>query len=253
MLIRRLQSERLEAFVYEAREEMGAAAAARFAERLSAVLAEQGSAAVVFASAPSQNEFLAALREMDLEWGKVTAFHLDEYVGIAADHPASFRRYIREHLIDRVAIGQFHELRGDAPDAEAECVRYAGLLAAAKPSLVALGIGENGHLAFIDPEVCDFDDPHDVKVVQLDEVCRMQQVHDGCFPTLEGVPSRALSLTIPVFMRTPHAVVTVPGPTKVNAVHAALEEPVTEECPASILRRHTDAGLFLDKESAAWI
>jgi glucosamine-6-phosphate deaminase len=253
MLIRRLQCEKLGVAVYETRAEAGAASAELFADRLNSVLNERGAAAVVFASAPSQNEFLAALREHEIDWRKVTAFHLDEYVGIKADHPASFRRYIREHLLDHVPIGAFHELRADAPDPAAEAKRYAALLVQAKPSLVALGIGENGHLAFIDPPVCDFQDPDDVKLVDLDDVCRMQQVHDGCFASFDEVPSRALSLTIPFFLRTPHAVVTVPGPTKRAAVKAAISGPVTEQCPASILRRHPDAGLFLDKESAEWI
>jgi len=253
MMIPRVQREKLEAFVLETRAQAGAAAAARFAERLQAAITARGQAAAIFASAPSQNEFLAALREMDVQWGKVTAFHMDEYVGIAGDHPASFRRYLREHLIDRVGIGAFHELQGDAADPETECARYARLLTEAQPAVVALGIGENGHLAFIDPPVCDFEDLQDVRMVELDDVCRMQQVHDGCFASFEDVPQRALSMTIPVFMRTPHAVVTVPGPAKARAVHAALNGPVTEACPASILRRHADAGLFLDRESAQWI
>lgn len=252
MLIRRLQCEKLDVAVYESRAEMGAASAARFADRLNRVIREQGKAAVIFASAPSQNEFTAALREIPIDWTRVTAFHMDEYVGLPADHPASFRRYIREHLLDHVPIAAFHELRGEAADPAAECARYAALLAEAKPSVVAMGIGENGHLAFMDPPVCDFEDKLDVKVVELDNVCRMQQVHDGCFATFDDVPARALSLTVPVFMRAPHAVVTVPGPTKRTAVRAALHGPVTTACPASILRRHPDAGLFLDKDSAEW-
>jgi len=253
MLIRRLQCEQLDVAVYETRAEAGAASAARFAAKVNQVIDQRGSAAVVFASAPSQNEFTAALRRADIDWRRVTAFHLDEYVGLPADHPASFRRYIREHLLDHVPIARFHELRGDAPDPEAECARYTALLAEAGPSVVALGIGENGHLAFIDPAVCDFNDPRDVKVVALDPVCRMQQVHDGCFAEIDLVPSRALSMTIPFFMRTPHATVTVPGPTKRAAVKAAIQGPVTEQCPASILRRHPCAAAFLDKEAAEWI
>jgi glucosamine-6-phosphate deaminase len=247
MMIRRFQCEKLEVSVYETRDEMGLAASARFAARLRGVLGERGEAAVIFASAPSQNEFLESLRaEPDIDWARVTAFHLDEYVGIAPDHPASFRRYIRDHLIDHVPIGAFHELRGDAADPEKECARYTALLHETPPAVVALGIGENGHLAFIDPPVCDFADARDVRVVELDEICRMQQVHDGCFASFGDVPQRALSLTIPVFMRTPHAVVTVPGPAKRKAVEAAAGGPVTEACPASILRRHPDAALFLD-------
>jgi glucosamine-6-phosphate deaminase len=251
MTIRTLVTERIEARVYPTRAEMGAAAAERFADRLRAALAAQGKVAAIFASAPSQNEFLSALRQAPgIDWTRVTAFHMDEYAGISADHPASFRRYIREHLLDLVPIGAFHEIRGDAPDAEAECARYSALLKETPPALVALGIGENGHLAFIDPPVCDFQDPRDVRVVELDNVCRMQQVHDGCFGSLDEVPRFAISLTIPVFMRTPHAVVTVPGPTKRKAVEAALHGPVTESCPGSILRRHPDAVLFLDSASA---
>jgi glucosamine-6-phosphate deaminase len=253
MSIRRLQCEKLDVSVYETRAEAGAASAARFADRLNQALQQHGKASVIFASAPSQNEFTAALRKATIDWARVTAFHMDEYVGLTADHPASFRRYIREHLLDHVPIGQFHELRGEAPDAQAECARYTALLRESPPAVAALGIGENGHLAFMDPPVCDFNDPWDVKVVELDHVCRMQQVHDGCFATLNDVPAHAISLTVPVFMRTPHATVTVPGPTKRAAVKAALQGPVTTECPASILRRHPDAALFLNKESAEWI
>jgi len=253
MLIRRLQCKQLDVAIYETRAEAGAASAARFAERLNRVIQNEGKAAVIFASAPSQNEFTAALRVADIDWTRVTAFHMDEYAGLTADHPASFRRYIREHLLDHVAIAAFHELRGEAADPEAECERYAALLAEAPPALAAMGIGENGHLAFMDPPVCDFNDPRAVKVVELDEVCRMQQVHDGCFAALDDVPTHALSLTVPVFMRTPHAVVTVPGPTKRAAVRDAVQGPVTTACPASILRRHPGAALFLDKESAEWI
>jgi glucosamine-6-phosphate deaminase len=253
MPIRRLQCEQLEVEIHETRAEMGAAGATRFAAKLRQVIQERGRAAVIFASAPSQNEFLASLRTMDLDWTRVTAFHMDEYFGIRADHPASFRRYIREHLLDHVPVAVFHELRGEAPDAAAECARYTALLQREQPAVVALGIGENGHVAFMDPPVCDFNDPLDVKVVDLDDVCRMQQVHDGCFAAFEDVPARALSLTVPVFLRTPHAVVTVPGPTKRAAVRAALQGPVTEQCPASILRHHPDAALYLNKESAEWI
>ncbi len=252
MLLRSLQCEQLEVGVYETRAEAGAASAARFAGRVNRVLREHGKASVVFASAPSQNEITAALRDADIDWRRVTAFHLDEYVGLPADHPASFRRYIREHLLDHVPIGAFHGLRGEAPDPEAEAVRYAALLAEARPEVVVLGIGENGHLAFIDPPA-DFDEPRDVKVVDLDPVCRMQQVHDGCFGAIELVPTRALSLTVPFFMRTPHAVITVPGPTKRGAMRAAIQGPVTPQCPGSILRRHPDAALACDQEAAAWI
>ncbi len=224
---------------------MGAAAASLAADLLGET------AAVIFAAAPSQDEILAGLRATrTIEWPRLTAFHLDEYVGIGAAHPASFRRFLRERLLDHVPVAAFQQLRGEAPDPEAECDRYAALLREARPGLGVLGIGENGHLAFIDPPACDFSDRRDVRVVDLDPVCRMQQVHDGAFPRLEDVPRRALSVTIPLLMRTPRLVVVVPGMAKRGAVKAALEGEISEACPASILRRHPAATLFLDRDSA---
>jgi glucosamine-6-phosphate deaminase len=238
--------------VYPDRPSLGAAAAARASEAICTMMERDGKASVVFASAASQNEFLAALRaDRGVDWRRVTVFHLDEYAGLPATHPASFRYYLRQHFVDYVPVAAFNELRGDAQDLQAECARYQALLAEERPGLVALGIGENGHLAFIDPGECDFHEPCDVRVVELDDVCRMQQVHDGAFDHIEAVPRRALSLTVPFFLRTPCAVVSVPGSNKQNAVLAALEGPITEQCPASALRQHPNATLFLDHESAA--
>ncbi len=231
---------------------MGAAAARVVADAIRGLLARDGRAAVIFASAPSQNEFLAALRvEPGIDWSKLTAFHLDEYVGIAPDHPASFRRFLVDRLFSHVKVAAFHGLDGQARDLAAECARYASLLRQAAPALAVLGIGENGHLAFIDPPVCDFAERADVRVVELDEPCRRQQVNDGCFPSLEDVPRTALSLTVPFLLRVPRAVAIVPGPAKRAAIQAAFLGPVTTACPASVLRRHRDATLFLDEDSAA--
>jgi glucosamine-6-phosphate deaminase len=243
---------RLRVEVFPSRAMMGFAAARTVAEALRDLLARERRAAVIFASAPSQNEFLAVLRqEPGIDWPKLTAFHLDEYVGIAPDNPASFRRFLVDRLFAHVRVGAFHGLDGQAPDLAAECARYAALLRQAGPALAILGIGENGHLAFIDPPVCDFAEPADVRVVELDEPCRRQQVNDGCFASLEEVPRTALSLTVPFLLRVPRAVAIVPGPAKRAAIQAALEGPVTTACPASILRRHRDATLFLDEDSAA--
>jgi glucosamine-6-phosphate deaminase len=215
-------------------------------------IARDGRIAVVLASAVSQDPFLGALRvQRGIDWPRVTAFHLDEYAGMSAKHPASFRRFQHERLIDHVPIGAFHELTADAEDLAAECARYAALLAQAQPKLVALGIGENGHLAFIDPPVCDFGDPRDVRQVELDEVCRMQQVHDGAFERLEDVPTKALSLTVPFFLKVPRALVFVSGTNKAAAVRAALKGSISEQCPASALRRHPHATLFLDPAAAS--
>ncbi|HXK02576.1 MAG TPA: glucosamine-6-phosphate deaminase [Verrucomicrobiae bacterium] len=244
--------DRLEVRIYPNREEAGAAGAAVAAGMIRESIVRDGRVAVVLASAVSQDPFLASLRaQKGIDWPKVTAFHLDEYAGMSATHPASFRRFQHERLIDHVPIGAFHELGGDAADLDAECTRYAALLRDARPSLVALGIGENGHLAFIDPPVCDFQDPLDVRQVELDEICRRQQVHDGAFARVEDVPTRALSLTVPFFLRVPRALVFVNGANKAAAVKAAVEGPISEQCPASALRRHPAATLFLDPAAAS--
>ena len=243
---------RLRVEVFPSRPMMGLAAARAVAEAIRDLMARDGRAAVVFASAPSQNEFLAALRqEPGIDWPRLTAFHLDEYVGIAPDHPASFRRFLVDRLFAHVKVAAFHGLDGQAEDLAAECARYAALLRQEAPALAILGIGENGHLAFIDPPVCDFAERADVRVVELDEPCRRQQVNDGCFPSLAEVPRTALSLTVPLLMRVPRAVAIVPGPAKRVAIETAVRGPVTTACPASILRRHRDAILFLDEDSAA--
>jgi glucosamine-6-phosphate deaminase len=243
---------RLAVEVHADRPTMGRAAAVLVSAHLRREVEGHGQVAAIFASAPSQNEFLSALRDdATIPWDRVTAFHLDEYIGVEATHPASFRRFLVDRLFAHVPVRAFHGLAGEAPDVEAECGRYAGLLREARPSLAMLGIGENGHLAFIDPPMCDFFEPADVRVVELDEPCRHQQVHDGSFATLEAVPRRALSLTVPFLLRVPRAVAIVPGPAKRAAIAAALDGPATCACPASTLRRHPDARLFLDTASAA--
>jgi len=245
---------RLAVEVHADRPALGRAAAALVCTELRRLVERDGQAAAVFASAPSQNEFLAALRaDPTIPWSRITAFHLDEYLGLASSHPASFRRFLAERLFDHVGVRAFHGLDGEAPDPETECARYAALLRENPPGLAILGIGENGHLAFIDPPVCDFAEPKAVRVVELDPVCRQQQVHDGAFARIEDVPHRALSLTIPFLMGVPKAVAIVPGPAKRAAVAAAVDGPVTCACPASILKRHPDATLFLDDASAAGV
>lgn len=238
--------------IHGGRGEMGRAAGRAAASFLREVLARQPGARIIFACAPSQDEFLAALTaEPAIAWPRVTAFHMDEYVGLPASHPANFRHYLRTHLIARVPPGIVHELAGDAPDAPAECRRYGDLLAQAPIDAVFLGIGENGHLAFNDPPVADFRDPARVKVVELDAACREQQVHDGCFPSLAEVPRQALTLTIPTLVGAARMYCMVPGPRKAAAVAATLKGPVTTFCPASILRTHPAATLYLDRDSAA--
>jgi glucosamine-6-phosphate deaminase len=245
---------RLAVEVHPDRAALGHAAARVVAARIREMADREGRAAVIFASAPSQNEMLAALRaDPAVPWRKVIAFHLDEYVGVGPRHPASFRRFLTERLFDHVPVRTFHGIDGGASDQAGECARYAGLLQRERPGLVILGVGENGHLAFIDPPVCNFAEKLDVRVVELDGPCRQQQVHDGGFARLEDVPRTAFSLTIPFIMGVPRAVAIVPGPAKRAAIGAALDGPVTAACPASILRRHSNATLFLDEESAALV
>lgn len=236
------------------RTAMGRSAATHVTGLLEQLLKNQARIRVIFACAPSQNEFLAELvaqARSRIDWSRVTVFHMDEYVGIAASHSASFRHYLREHLLKQISPGEFHPLGGDAADPAAEAKRYAALLDADAIDLICLGIGENGHIAFNDPPVADFADPVSVKIVELDLTCRQQQVNDGCFPTLADVPTHALSLTISVFRRARHLSVVVPGPRKAAAVRATMQDPISTACPATILRTHPAATLFLDQASAA--
>jgi len=237
--------------ITENRAALGTAAGKAIASALREKIAAAGRVTVAFAAAPSQNETLATLiAEPGIAWDRVTAYHLDEYAGATADSPHSFRRYLREHAFHSVTPALFHRISGEAKDQEAERARYASLLPAAGFDIALLGIGENGHLAFNDPP-CDFADPGAVRVVALDEACRIQQVHDGAFQTLPDVPTQAFTLTVPVLMKAHKVFVMVPGPAKAQAVAAALEGPLTNLCPASILRTHPDAAIFLDEASAA--
>jgi glucosamine-6-phosphate deaminase len=207
---------------------------------------------MVFASAPSQVEFLREFAAAPgIDWSSLTAFHMDEYLGVSADAEQSFGYFIRTHLFDKVPIGAAHYLDGVAADAAAECARYATLLGEGPIDIVCMGIGENGHIAFNDPPVADFDDPEVVKVVELDARCRLQQVHDGCFASLDEVPTHALTLTVPALMGAHVISCVVPAPSKAEAVRATLTGPIATACPASILRTHPRATLYLDPDSAA--
>lgn len=253
-LLHQFRADQLNVYVYETRAQMGAAAAASVAAELRRLIQERQRAIGIFASAPSQNEFLAALiAAPDIEWTSVIAFHLDEYLGLDEEAPQAFRHYLIERLVKRVLLAEFHGLRGEAANPKAVCANYASLLAFKPPDFAALGIGENGHLAFNDPPVCDFNDPEVVKIVKLEEACRQQQVNDGCFPTLDAVPRRALTLTIPTLMACAKLFLSVPGPRKQQAVKQTLHGPITTGCPASILRMHKDAHLFLDQDAAAMV
>ena len=240
--------------VFATRAEAGLAAAIDVSQAIAARQRDAGVARVVFAAAPSQDEFLAALvGQPAIVWPRVSAYHMDEYFGIDPDHPASFRRYLREHLFDRCGIGldQIRLIPGESTESPLRvCLDYDEALRREPPDIVCAGIGENGHLAFNDPPVADFLDPVRVKVVRLDEGCRAQQVNDGCFTTIDDVPRHAYTLTIPALLSAPLLAVVVPGPRKAQAIRMTIEGPISEACPASTLRNHPGARLYLDRDSA---
>jgi glucosamine-6-phosphate deaminase len=232
-------------------DEMARDAAVEAADAIRAAIAERGEANVMLATGNSQLAFLVELIQLpDIAWDRVRAFHMDEYVGLAASHSASFRRYMRERVAAHLPIMEFHYIEGDAPDAEAEAARYAALLREHPLDLTCAGIGENGHLAFNDPPVADFDDPLDVKVVALEEASRRQQVGEGHFATIADVPTHAITVTIPALLLAERVLVIVPEARKARAVREALYGPISTACPASILRRQENAMLFLDLESS---
>src|SRR5688572_8820062 len=197
---------------------MGRAAATDAAAVIQQSIATKRVARVILASAPSQVELLDALTASDIDWGRVTIFHMDEYVGLNADHPASFRHFQKERVLSRVQPAAFHGIRGEAEDPSEECRRYSALLAEAPIDVVCLGIGENGHIAFNDPPVANFSDPLLVKIVELDDACRTQQVNDGCFPNFDLVPRTAITLTVPALVSADAMVCVVPGPRKAQAI-----------------------------------
>ena len=250
-LIRKFQTDRLLVKIYGDRQNMGRAAADDIAVRLRELLRDKKEVNVIFAAAPSQNETLEALSaEPNIEWERVNAFHMDEYVGLAANAPQGFGNFLREHIFSKLPFHSVHYLNGSSSDIAEECRRYGGLLDRYPADVVCLGIGENGHIAFNDPAVADFHDPSSVKEVALDSVCRTQQVHDGCFQSLSDVPTHALTLTVPALMRGGSLFCVVPASTKAEAVRHMLTEKISENCPAGILRTHACASLYLDKDSA---
>ncbi|MGB8480721.1 MAG: glucosamine-6-phosphate deaminase [Acidobacteriaceae bacterium] len=250
--VQHFQVERLKVEIHPTREAAAVAAAGAAAEALKKLKGVRETIGVIFATGASQLDTLKNLIETpSLPWNQVRGFHMDEYVGLDADHPASFCHYLREKLTQKVQMEKFFEIDGTAPDLEQACRDYASQLRCADPQLCLLGIGENGHLAFNDPAVANFNDPMDMKVVELDGVCRQQQVAEGWFESTREVPERAMTLTIPALFRVPKLIVSVPGPRKAEIVRRTLEEPITIGCPATILRTHPDATIYLDRESSA--
>ncbi len=243
----------MEIIVGMSKAEMAQKAAERAGARIREAIAERRSARVIFATGASQFEFLDALVKMwGIDWTKVTGFHLDEYVGLPVTHKASFRAYMRERLVARTPkpMRAFIEVNGEAANPERECARLQRLIRKRPIDLACIGIGENGHLAFNDPPA-DFDADCAYKVVELDQTCRMQQVGEGWFNSIEEVPTHAYSMTIREIMSARAIVCTCPDERKAKAVAATVEGPITNMCPASILRRHPDSSLYIDRPAAS--
>lgn len=229
----------------------GRAAASEAARALRAALEERGSANLILATGASQFEMLATLVQADIDWNKITCFHLDEYLGIGEDHPASFRRFLKERFCDRVdGPKTFHWVDGNADDPEAECERLGAIIREHPIDVACIGIGENGHLAFNDPPA-DFDTETPYLVVDLDEACRRQQLGEGWFPTLDDVPQRAISMSVRQILKSKTIVCTVPDERKAAAVQAAVDGPLTRDVPASALQQHDLVALVLDRPAAS--
>ena len=238
--------------VFDSKHLLGAAAAAEAASIIRNAISKFGQARVIVATGNSQLEMIEALTHREsLNWNAVEVFHMDEYVGLSDQHPASFRRWIRERLEEAAHPARVHYLAADAQNIEAEIERYASLLTSAPIHAGFVGFGENGHIAFNDPPVADFNDPLTVKRVALDERCRKQQVGEGHFPNLDAVPKEALTVTCPGLFRAEAWISVVPDARKAEAVRDALQGPISTACPASIIRTHPNASLFLDEASAS--
>lgn len=249
--IKAIQVEQLPIEVYASPEEMGRAAAERAAAVIREAVAARGHARIVVATGNSQFAFVAALHQQDIPWPQVTTFHMDEYVGIDADHSASFRRWIRERIEEPFSPATVEYIIGDAPDAQAEADRYEALLREAPLDLVCMGIGENGHLAFNEPYDADFEDERWARIITLTEESVRQQVGEGHFPDEASTPKTAISLTIPALLSAAHVQVCAPEGRKAAAVAAAVTEPISNACPATILRQTPHATVFLEPASAA--
>ena len=245
----------LDVRVYDTRAEMGNAAGNDATDVIVALLAKKPEINMIFAAAPSQNETLAALCERkDIDWTRVNAYHMDEYIGLAADAPQRFGTFLKNAIFGKLPFRSVNYIDCTGSDPEAECARYAALLEKVKIDVVMLGIGENGHIAFNDPPVADFDDKRIIKPVSLDEVSRNQQVNDGCFASLSEVPHTALTLTVPTLFHADYLFCSVPAATKADAVyHTVTDREISTKCPATIMRKHPHAILYCDKDSGAKI
>lgn len=249
-----IAKEKLQVRIFETRSQMGADAAEVVSKKIKELLEKREYVNIVFAAAPSQNEFLASFSEKDVDWSRINAFHMDEYVGLNEDAPQLFGNYLRNKIFDKVSFRKVYFLGGDTTKLEQECQTYTELLKKYPTDIVLLGIGENTHLAFNDPHVADFNDPKMVKIVDLDEKNRKQQVDPNdpiCFNKIEEVPTHAITLTIPALFKAEYAYAVVPGKNKADAIYHTLNEEIQENYPSTLLRKHPNAILYIDKDSAS--
>lgn len=245
------KTDKLQVQIYENRVLMGEEAAKEIKTKIVELLQTKTEINMIFAAAPSQNDVLKALvNDPDVEWDRINAYHMDEYIGLDKDAPQGFGNFLKAHIFGLVPFKSVHYIDITATDPEKEANRYGKLLEKNPADIVIMGIGENGHIAFNDPPVADFKDKKTVKPVRLDEMCRQQQVNDGCFTNLDNVPTHAITLTVPTLVKAPYAFCIVPASTKAKAVFETLNGSIDEHCPASILRAHDNAILYLDNESS---
>lgn len=249
--IKQFKKDNLSVRIFSDEASAGKGGAEFVAKHLNDTVQSKGHANLILATGASQFAFIEAIKTLPVDWSKITVFHLDEYKGLSDTHPASFRKYLKERILDEVKPFQVHYINGDEKDIDREVARYEKLLKAVTVDVACIGIGENGHIAFNDPEVADFNDPKLVKVVQLDDISRRQQLGEGWFSTFEEVPREAISLTIPAIMRCNVISCMVPDERKANAVYHTLNAEISTACPATILRSHPHTVLFLDKNSAS--
>lgn len=242
----------LEVRIFPNREEMGRDAARDVSVAIRKLLEDREELNMIFAAAPSQSDFMKELiADKTVQWGKINAFHMDEYIGLEKDAPQGFGNFLKRHLFDQIPFKSVHFINGQTQDPKAECKRYTDLLNQYPVDLVCLGIGENGHIAFNDPLIADFNDPYLVKIVELDTASRQQQVNEKLFSDIDKVPTHAITVTIPAMMRAQQMYCMVPAKNKAEAVYRTLNEGISEECPATILRTKKGAVLYLDRDSAS--
>jgi len=249
-ILKNFMVDKLQVKVMATREDMGKVAGEAIVAKIVELQKTKDELNMIFAAAPSQNEVLEYLRNTkEVDWTKINAFHMDEYIGLDKDAPQGFGNFLRDRLFGLLPFKSVNYIDCSATDAEAECARYSELLKKSPIDIVCLGIGENAHIAFNDPGFADFEDKELVKVVELDEVCRNQQVNDGCFEKIDDVPKQALTLTVPMLFSGDYLFCTVPAPTKANAVYHTVNAEITADVPATVMRRHDNAIMFCDNDS----